>query len=463
MWTILLAGGPCTPPQVPSQDVIVQLFEWPYVDVGRECEAVLGPSGFKAVQVSPPQEHVVLTTAPWWERYQPVSPKLQGRLGDRNAFRTMSRRCVRAGVQVMVDVVLNHTVGASEGTGSAGTPFRRYAIPGIYDDDAFHSCRRPIQDWTSRDEIWTCELFGLPDLATEQPSVQHTLARHLDDLSRLGVDGLRIDSAKHIPPSDLEQILTQAKAPFEVVMEVIDHGNEAVGAKDYAHLGWVTDFRYGMALSNAFRRNDLASLRTFGSEWGLLPSQTSLVFVDNHDTQRQPADQRPLTYVDGPRHEMAVTFMLAWPHGRPRVMSSYAFDHRDTGPPLDAEGQVAPVLDAAGNCRGPFVCEHRTRSVRGMLAFRQTVGQAPVTDWWSQGPRRVAFSRGDRGFVVFNADDVPFKARIPTSLPPGTYCDVTGRLPAGAPCRWVEVHKDGHAEVWIDRMDVLTLHQAAKH
>ena len=38
--------------------VFVHLFEWRWQDVALECEQVLGPAGFAAVQVSPPNEHV---------------------------------------------------------------------------------------------------------------------------------------------------------------------------------------------------------------------------------------------------------------------------------------------------------------------------------------------------------------------------------------------------------------------
>src|SRR5690242_18173695 len=43
-----------------ARDVIVHLFEWPWASIASECTNVLGPKGFGAVQVSPPQEHVVL-------------------------------------------------------------------------------------------------------------------------------------------------------------------------------------------------------------------------------------------------------------------------------------------------------------------------------------------------------------------------------------------------------------------
>src|SRR5512145_3483358 len=54
-------------------DVAVHLFEWRWDDIALECETVLGPAGFKAVQISPPQEHSITPSFDWSERYQPVS------------------------------------------------------------------------------------------------------------------------------------------------------------------------------------------------------------------------------------------------------------------------------------------------------------------------------------------------------------------------------------------------------
>src|SRR5712691_7157899 len=55
-------------------DVFVHLFEWKWTDIATECENVLGPAGFRAVQVSPPQEHSLEPpNYTWSERYQPVS------------------------------------------------------------------------------------------------------------------------------------------------------------------------------------------------------------------------------------------------------------------------------------------------------------------------------------------------------------------------------------------------------
>jgi alpha-amylase len=56
--------------------VFVHLFEWTWNDIAQECEDFLGPMGYFAVQISPPNEHRLLLGRPWYERYQPVTYKL---------------------------------------------------------------------------------------------------------------------------------------------------------------------------------------------------------------------------------------------------------------------------------------------------------------------------------------------------------------------------------------------------
>jgi hypothetical protein len=44
--------------------VFVHLFEWPWNDIAQECEDFLGPKGYFAVQISPPNEHRLLLGRP---------------------------------------------------------------------------------------------------------------------------------------------------------------------------------------------------------------------------------------------------------------------------------------------------------------------------------------------------------------------------------------------------------------
>lgn len=91
-----------------SNQPIVHLFEWKWTDIANECEQFLSKYKYGAVQVSPPNEHLIKTvklsdgteTMPWWIRYQPVSYKLEkSRSGTRQEFVDMVTRCNKVGVR----------------------------------------------------------------------------------------------------------------------------------------------------------------------------------------------------------------------------------------------------------------------------------------------------------------------------------------------------------------------------
>ena len=86
--------------------VFVKLWEWNYVDIAKECQEFLGPNGFEAVQVSPVTEHIL--GPQWWTKYQPVSFSLNSRSGSMEDFSAMVRDCRASGVQVIVDLIINH-------------------------------------------------------------------------------------------------------------------------------------------------------------------------------------------------------------------------------------------------------------------------------------------------------------------------------------------------------------------
>ena len=113
-------------PHCGGKTVIVHLFEWRWSSIAAECENFLADAGYCGVQVSPPNEHVVLSQDdyPWWQRYQPVSYNLDSRSGSRAEFISMVSRCNAVGVRIYVDAVINHMAGMDrEGTGSGGSSF----------------------------------------------------------------------------------------------------------------------------------------------------------------------------------------------------------------------------------------------------------------------------------------------------------------------------------------------------
>ncbi len=462
---------------VDADGVIVHLFEWTWPDVAAECETFLGPKGYRAVQVSPPTENAVVEDPPrpWWERYQPVSYLFENRSGDRAAFADMTARCKAAGVDIYVDAVLNHMTGVYSGVGTAGSTFSEYHYPGLYDYDDFHHCglteNDDIWDFNDPAQVRNCELVNLADLATEKEKVRDRLAGYLNDLIRLGVAGIRIDAAKHIAPEDIRAVLERLDGPLYVYQEVLDDADTLRWSPPYFPLGDVTEFRYGRRVGELFRSGRLD--RLFGPEsiregGVFMPDAEALVFIDNHDTQRHGGGH-VLTHRDGPLYDLAVAFMLAYPYGRPRVMSSYAFTDDAQGPPADDGFHILPVHrpDGTVDCGGGrWICEHRRPVIAGMVGFYNATASARTLDHvWTGAPGRIAFGRGGRGFFALNRSGTTMEADLPTGMPPGVYCDVTAGAPDGAGgCAGpsVTVRPDGGAALALPPGTALAIHVGAK-
>lgn len=112
--------------QLPAKtNVQVIAFQQTWNSIAKECTNTYGPEGVAYVEVSPPQETIQGTQ--WWTSYQPVSYKLDSKLGTEAEFKNMITQCKAAGVGIIADVVLNQTTGSDvasgDQTGVAGTKY----------------------------------------------------------------------------------------------------------------------------------------------------------------------------------------------------------------------------------------------------------------------------------------------------------------------------------------------------
>ncbi|MEU4655937.1 alpha-amylase family protein [Streptomyces sp. NPDC023723] len=412
--TAALVMNPSTPAQASppgTKDVTAVLFEWSFASVAKECTNTLGPAGYGYVQVSPPAEHIA--GSQWWTSYQPVSYRIAGRLGDRAAFQSMVNTCHAAGVKVVADAVVNH-MSAGSGTGTGGSSYTKYNYPGLYSSPDFDDCTAQISNYADRANVQNCELVGLADLDTGESYVRGAIAGYLNDLLSLGVDGFRIDAAKHIPAADLANIRSRLSNPSVYwKQEVIYGSGEAVQPTEYTGTGDVQEFRYAYDLKRVFNNENLAYLKNYGEGWGYLSSGVSGVFVDNHDTERGGST---LNYKDGANYTLANVFMLAWPYGAPDVNSGYEWSSTDAGPP---NGGTVNACWQDG-----WKCQHAWPEIKSMVAFRNAVRGESVTNWWDNGGDAIAFGRGAKGFVAINHESGSLARTYQTSLPAGTYCDV---------------------------------------
>ncbi|SMF26375.1 carbohydrate-binding module family 20 domain-containing protein [Pseudobacteriovorax antillogorgiicola] len=445
----MIAGAWVTQASATPRTAFVHLFEWSWDDVAEECEQVLGPKGFAAVQVSPPQKSI--NGGAWWTRYQPISYEIVGRSGNRSQFQSMVNRCQAVGVDIYVDAVINHMAASGN---------RNYPeVP--YGPNDFNYCGSPI-DYYDRYKVQFCDLVGLNDLKTSSDYVQGKIADYLNDLTRMGVKGFRIDAAKHIPAGDVRAIVSRLEGNPYIFQEVIEAFGEPVRPEEYVGNGNVTEFRFEREMGAIFKGfKPLKELQWINRK-GWLRSDQAVVFVSNHDDQRQ-YPERTLTYKDvGNLYYIAEIAMLAYPYGYPKVMSSYYFSDKDQGPPSRGPNTGDRCFD------GGWVCEHRWNGIANMVEFRnQTAGEWRLSHWWDDGSNQIAFGRGGLGFVAINRNDFQsLNQRLQTGMPAGEYCDIvhgnfdkaTGLCDGPT----VTVDGSGFASFDVATIDAVAIHVGAK-
>nr|GID83371.1 alpha-amylase [Actinoplanes derwentensis] len=426
-----------------DSDVTANLWSWNWRSVAAACTGQLGPAGYGAVQVAPPQESVSLPTSPvgahpWWEVYQPVSYRIDSRLGNREQFAGMVQSCHDAGVRVYVDAVVNHTAGSNNThtSGYAGSTFdpKGFGYPAVpYTTADFHhagdgTCNDEdgqIDSWNDRAEVQNCELSGLSDLKTESGAVRGKITGYLNDLVGLGVDGFRVDAAKHIAQADFAAIVAglntttaEGKAPY-IAQEVTAGGTGTLAPSAFTANGDVLGFSYADALHNHFTDGTLNELGGIPG-WSLdLPSAKTAAMVANHDTER---DKSTLRYQDGVTYTLANYFLLAYPQGKPFLYDGFTFSDDNTGqsPPADATGMVSDTVCGTG----AWQCLTQSTGIKGLVAWRNTVKAATtVADFTATAKNVIGFRRGTLGWAGINASGSASTATYPTGLTDGVYCD----------------------------------------
>ncbi|HWV15650.1 MAG TPA: alpha-amylase family protein [Cellvibrio sp.] len=467
-------------PGVP-RTAYVNLFEWSWLSIAQECATQLGPKGYAAVQVSPPQEHI--KGSQWWTRYQPVSYKIFSRSGDRHEFSAMVKVCKAAGVDIYVDTVINHMAGGIRGIGVAGSFYGNYNYPAA--DcmlGSFHqpSCSIKLSDYESqRENVTQCDIPGLPDLDTGKAEVQDAIAAYMKDLLSLGVAGFRVDAAKHIRPEELAAIKARVPGDYFFTQEVQkDASVYNSGDMDrYLGLGTVNEFSFMYAMKNMFLNlfgYNLSRMPEAFATWGMFPSEKATVFVNNHDSERSFCDKfspgalcDSLSLFNGEQLFLANIFMLAYPYGYPQIMSGYYFDNQDMGP---VNQPYSGVELSPRNCSrdplavGKWDCVHRDNRVANMVGFRNYTEGAPLLKWSSEGENRITFNRGNKGFVAINNTATTWEKTLDVGVPDANYCNVlVGDFPELGICPERARVKvvNGQAEVIIAPNSALALHFGA--
>ena len=445
-----------------DKDVTANLFEYDFNSIATDCTDVLGPDGYAAVQVSPPEDSYDQANHYWWDVYQPADYSIGGRLGTEGQFAGMVSACHAAGVKVYVDAVLNHMAAGDGGTDTSydGQSFNSSTLtyPG-YSAADFHgypaNCPESsdsIVNWLSYTEVTQCRLSGLPDLATDTTAVRDAEAAYLNSMIEMGADGFRLDSATEVGETDIaaiEALLdddTTTGGPVTITQEVYpgSSGQDSrLNPTSFEGEGAVTAFDYTYAITDDFEDGDLAALAGYAPE---LPSADASTFVTNQDTER--AGSPSLSYANGAEYVLADEFLLAYGYGSPQIFSSFEYSDYNQGPPAASNGDVTDTVCGTG----AWECAEQNAAIDAMVGWHNLAltDGAAVANWTTDGNDLIAFSRGDAAWIAINNGSSARTATFQTGLPDGSYCDIIADTYSNGTCSGSGIIvADGQATVTV--------------
>jgi len=215
-----------------ATDVILHAFDWPYALVEQRARQIQ-QAGYKYVLVSPPMKSLKSEQGTkWWQRYQPQDYRvIDNQLGNLQQFKSMLNTLKSSGVGVYADVVFNHMANESAVRSDLQYPsqtelsdyqaendyYQNQCLFGdlskpLFDHDDFVEAFG-IEDWEDRWQVQNGRITGgpsdpgLPTLRVCSHVVEQQQC-YLKALKTLGVQGFRIDAAKHMTLEHLKQVWT---------------------------------------------------------------------------------------------------------------------------------------------------------------------------------------------------------------------------------------------------------------
>lgn len=209
-----------------NDGLVLQAWNWSYAEIEKNLEAI-AEAGFTTIQISPPTELKEATVGVkvlqeandngWWMMYQPAAYELNQSednvLGTKDELVSMIDAAHELGLFIIADAVINHLGNSESGDYKiTNVPKDANAVDylcqrawefdsskAIIEAGAFHY---PYANCQYNDKgAFDCTQNAvslLPDLDTSHPVVQETILDYWHECIDAGIDGFRIDAAKHI-------------------------------------------------------------------------------------------------------------------------------------------------------------------------------------------------------------------------------------------------------------------------
>ena len=272
--------------------------------VDRIQDGYLPEMGVTALWISPPVENVYEIhpnhgTASYHGFWARDMKKPNPFFGDMSDFEKLVDVAHDHGIKIVIDFAPNHTsphTGTSDGEGMDGTLYDDGTFVADYEDDpnGYFRHNGGIENPSYEDAIYR-NLFDLSDLDVQESYIDQYLKDAITMWLDKGVDGIRVDAVKHMPPGwqktfmdtiyDHEPVFTFGEwflGTGQSVPEYYEFSNETGMS--------LLDFRFGQKLREVLRdrTDDFTGLHDVVEETRAEHDQVidQVPFIDNHDMAR---------------------------------------------------------------------------------------------------------------------------------------------------------------------------------
>lgn len=423
-------------PDATNTETILHVWSWNFPTIAKNMKTI-ADAGYTMLQTSPVQQHFnpegKITKifdgggkdGSWYYYYQPTDWKIGNAIvGTREQMKEMMDSAAKYNVQVLVDVLPNHTAFDVD---AVSDDFYK-AVGGR--DRMFHSKGlTPIENYNDREQCTLWAMGSLPDVNTENPDFQKYYLTFVNDLLSLGVHGFRYDTAKHIgvhsdpvdtasgvKENDFWDVVTGRKSvkgvslsqPYDslfVYGEVLQDKN--VPELEYADYMGQTASGYGHVLREALAKGSVNGLDIVCWHHQAAPEYLT-TWVESHDTYCNAHESASLT---DDQIRTGWVFLTARQNGVPLFFSRPMGSTRE-----NYWGDN--VIGARGND------EFFHPEVVAVNKFRKAMSGQKEDLQFSPDGSILLVNRGKKGAAVVNISSVAGFVDLPTGLPDGVYTDV---------------------------------------
>ncbi len=235
----------------------------------------------------------------WIESWEEVDPHI-GTLDD---MKDLVKESHKKDIKVILDYVVNHT---------------GYNSPWLSDEkykDWFNE-NITISNWNNQDEVENGWLMGLPDLDLNNPEVKNYFIENaLWWIDQTGIDGMRLDTVKHVPRSFWTEFVSAIKEQypdFYFLGEVWSENPRYF--KSYIETGIDAMTNYPMykgIITTFFEYGNTKNIKkSIREDSNFQRPDLNGIFIDNHDNIRFLSRHKN----NGDKYlKQALTFMMTYP------------------------------------------------------------------------------------------------------------------------------------------------------